>query len=698
MDDLKNFNQVYKKKTSIYKRSKNSNTMKGTKKNKNPINKIKIEINNKSSKNINASTSKFCTTPNQTSTPNIKNIKNNFDTKDNITKKTHQNKLGSIYINSSIQKNQSFNNKNKQKNNSSIRNQQNINLDKKSLFTLYVENGQNIVERNEVWYSDANNNNFTNPNEQKPFSKNSNIIEVNKPIKSKVIKNKNKLSLDVSVKNTSKKIINRTNNNKNTPTNRSFFNSEKQRKTKKIIGRSKINFRKKTNLKLKLDYENCMTLNNNIIQNELNTENKQSLKSIHKSSTNLKRNLTSVHLNTQNNHIPHYLENTVSTKNKKAIPIKKETKLKNNSKYKKILLYKKNYSDRNSINIANNYIKTNEEVNIYNKRRGTDHNLDKMQTTKNFEKKPSFNKTFEKKSSLNIKEKSIEKNKNSFMHHTPNLRTEILTISNENNNNINNYIITKELGKGSYATVKLATHKISKIKYAIKIYSRKSLLDPQKRNTINNEIVILKQLDHINIVKLYEVINTPSHLYLVMEYINGVSLLEIIKQEFNHYISQNRSLKIFIQVLKAIIYCQSKDISHRDIKLENILVIQNDIVKIIDFGFAVKATKSEFQKLFCGTPSYMSPEIVNKQKYIAQYSDIWSMGVLLFSMLYGRFPFRAKEQDVLFEKISNAEVVFPDDVEIDERLKLLFKKIFVIVPTQRPSLKEILNEIMIIDK
>ena len=79
-------------------------------------------------------------------------------------------------------------------------------------------------------------------------------------------------------------------------------------------------------------------------------------------------------------------------------------------------------------------------------------------------------------------------------------------------------------------------------------------------------------------------------------------------------------------------------------KLENILLIKDDIVKIIDFGFAVKTTKETYQKLFCGTPSYMAPEIVNKEKYIAQYSDIWSLGLLFFAMLYGRFPFRAKQQ------------------------------------------------------
>jgi hypothetical protein len=270
--------------------------------------------------------------------------------------------------------------------------------------------------------------------------------------------------------------------------------------------------------------------------------------------------------------------------------------------------------------------------------------------------------------------------------------------SKENNNlkNIDNYIILKELGKGSYASVKLAIHKYNRNKYAIKIYSKKTLLDPEKKGIVNNEIKILKQLDHINIMKLYEVIDTVKYLYLIMEYIDGISLLDTIKKSKDHYFKEQRALKIFIQIVKANIYCQSKNICHRDIKLENILIIKDDIIKLIDFGFAVKADKETYQNLFCGSPSYMAPEIVNKENYIAQYSDIWSLGVLLFSMLYGRFPFKAQTQKELFEKITEAKVKFPNDIEINDKIKILLLKIFVAIPPQRPSLQEILNDISLL--
>ena len=128
--------------------------------------------------------------------------------------------------------------------------------------------------------------------------------------------------------------------------------------------------------------------------------------------------------------------------------------------------------------------------------------------------------------------------------------------------------------------------------------------------------------------------------------------------------------------------------------MENILVIKNDIIKIIDFGFAVKGNRDTYQKLFCGTPSYMPPEIVNKEKYIAQCSDVWSLGVLLYAMLYGRFPFQGKDDKKLFELINKGEVKFPEDIIVSENIKNLLKKILNVNPKLRPSPEEIINEIL----
>ena len=119
--------------------------------------------------------------------------------------------------------------------------------------------------------------------------------------------------------------------------------------------------------------------------------------------------------------------------------------------------------------------------------------------------------------------------------------------------------------------------------------------------------------------------------------------------------------------------------------------MKGDIVKIIDFGFSIKCNKFSYQKLFCGTPSYMPPEMVKKEKYLPYYSDIWSLGVLFFAMLFGRFPFMSKDEDELFKKIIEAKLIFPENITISEKSKNLFRKIFVINPMERPSCDEILS-------
>ena len=375
----------------------------------------------------------------------------------------------------------------------------------------------------------------------------------------------------------------------------------------------------------------------------------------------------------------HYLENTVSTKNK--------------------MVHKK---DINSFEQSKNDISSFSKIDtlcVFDK------NANPLKTKIfRINRTPKIKKDFKKKDGylLNSFNTNINSSRNYIRKNSFNISREMatenniprmLTMTNIKNFNgkLDDYLITKELGKGSYAVVKLAVHKITRNKYAIKIYSKQTLIDPQKRNTVKNEINILKQIDNENIMKLYEVIDTPSNLYLVLEYINGINLLEILKNEKNHFIKEQRAKKLFSQIVKGISYCHKKNIFHRDIKLENILVLKDDTVKIIDFGFGIKCNRDTLQKLFCGTPSYMAPEIVKKEKYIACYSDIWSLGVLFYALLFGIFPFKGKDDDELFAKIIEANLDFPDYNPLSEKIKQMFQKIFVHTPNQRISLDEIIN-------
>ena len=288
-------------------------------------------------------------------------------------------------------------------------------------------------------------------------------------------------------------------------------------------------------------------------------------------------------------------------------------------------------------------------------------------------------------------------------------------------NKIENYFINKEIGKGSYASVKIGINKVNKKKYAIKIYNKIDLLDIDKKKTVKNEIKILKNLNNEYIMKLYEVIDTQSNLFLICEYIQGINILDYMrKNEFN----ENIIKKIFYQIVKGINYLQLQNICHRDIKLENILIVNNNnkekenknnnnnnkkeesTVKIIDFGFSAKFNnKNTYDNFFCGTPNYMSPEIVKKNKYIPFYSDIWSLGILLYAMLYKHFPFHGNSEEELFDSIICDEIEFDDDYEddceneedsnnnnekISDKAKELIIKILKKKPEDRPSTEEIL--------
>ena len=140
----------------------------------------------------------------------------------------------------------------------------------------------------------------------------------------------------------------------------------------------------------------------------------------------------------------------------------------------------------------------------------------------------------------------------------------------------------------------------------------------------------MQQLNHSNILKLYEFIETEEFLYLILEYISGCSLQEYIKKKPERRLDEADACRIFFQIVQALEYCHSKNVAHRDIKLENILLDSVNNIKLIDFGFSTNYPTGQKTKTFCGTPSYMAPEIVSRIEYSGPPVDIWACGVLLF--------------------------------------------------------------------
>jgi serine/threonine protein kinase len=152
--------------------------------------------------------------------------------------------------------------------------------------------------------------------------------------------------------------------------------------------------------------------------------------------------------------------------------------------------------------------------------------------------------------------------------------------------------------------VRLCLDKRDQGKYAVKIYEKYKLTDPMKKKAAQREITVLKRLEHPGIISLHDLIDTPKQIYIVTDYIKGISLQQYSKSVPNRVIRENTARRIFKQVVEGVCYLHANNIVHRDLKLDNILVEETTrMVKLIDFGFSVVVGPGQNLKVFCGTPS-----------------------------------------------------------------------------------------------
>ena len=212
------------------------------------------------------------------------------------------------------------------------------------------------------------------------------------------------------------------------------------------------------------------------------------------------------------------------------------------------------------------------------------------------------------------------------------------------NAKIEDFEVIKHIGRGAYAEVKEAVFTPTKDLVALKIYEKSKLLDPLRRNNLIREIRILESLNHPNIMKIHNCMDAGNKVIMALELIKGKSLkthlYNIAEEKFNS-ISEVEAIPLFKQMISAVAYCHSKGVAHRDLKLDNVLVTPQNVIKIIDFGFASWTKSDKKCRVFCGTPAYMAPEIITKTEYLAQPADVWALGVMLYTMLCGCFPFQS---------------------------------------------------------
>ena len=226
---------------------------------------------------------------------------------------------------------------------------------------------------------------------------------------------------------------------------------------------------------------------------------------------------------------------------------------------------------------------------------------------------------------------------------------------------LSNYKYIRTIGEGTFGKVKLAIHILTGEKVAIKILQKNLIKGQKQYERIHNEIKYLKLLNHPNIIKIYEVIENDFYFFIVMEYATGGELFNYIV--LKEKLSEKETSFFFFQIIQGVRKIHEKKICHRDIKPENLLLSRKNVIKIIDFGLS-----SEYDEVLetpCGSPCYASPEMIKGQKYKGLSVDLWACGVILFAMLFGYLPFDDNDNNILFKKILDCEIDFPEEKEID---------------------------------
>ncbi|CAC5383784.1 MARK [Mytilus coruscus] len=252
---------------------------------------------------------------------------------------------------------------------------------------------------------------------------------------------------------------------------------------------------------------------------------------------------------------------------------------------------------------------------------------------------------------------------------------------------IGKYRLIKTIGKGNFAKVKLAKHVPTGREVAIKIID-KTQLNPSSLQKLFREVRIMKMLDHPNIVKLFEVIQTEKTLYLVMEYASGGEVFDYLVAHGRMKEKEARSK--FRQIVSAVQYCHQKHIVHRDLKAENLLLDGDMNIKIADFGFSNEFVPGNKLDTFCGSPPYAAPELFQGKKYDGPEVDVWSLGVILYTLVSGSLPFDGQNLKELRERVLRGKYRIPFYMSTD--CENLLKKFLVLNPTKRASLENIMRD------
>ncbi|EKM49974.1 uncharacterized protein PHACADRAFT_130433 [Phanerochaete carnosa HHB-10118-sp] len=258
--------------------------------------------------------------------------------------------------------------------------------------------------------------------------------------------------------------------------------------------------------------------------------------------------------------------------------------------------------------------------------------------------------------------------------------------------------IGRTIGKGSSGRVRIARHSKTGQYAAVKIVSKSVLnsrlslrhMDEEAKRVlhgIEREIVIMKLIEHPNIMRLYDVWETSTELYLILEYVEGGELFDYLCDKGR--LSTSEALGHFQQIITAVNYCHRFNVAHRDLKPENLLLDRDGNIKVADFGMAAWQGKSDLLQTACGSPHYAAPEVIMGKSYNGACSDVWSCGVILYALLAGRLPFDDEDLGMLLEKVKIGKYIMPR--EVDSRAQDLISRMLEKDVTKRITVDEILK-------
>uniref|UniRef100_A0A8D3DJD7 MAP/microtubule affinity-regulating kinase 3 n=1 Tax=Scophthalmus maximus TaxID=52904 RepID=A0A8D3DJD7_SCOMX len=282
-------------------------------------------------------------------------------------------------------------------------------------------------------------------------------------------------------------------------------------------------------------------------------------------------------------------------------------------------------------------------------------------------------------------EPPVPPTKSASRHSLPRCRNSFT--STEEHPHIGNYRLLKTIGKGNFAKVKLARHVLTGREVAVKIID-KTQLNPTSLQKLFREVRIMKILNHPNIVKLFEVIETEKTLYLVMEYASGGEVFDYLVAHGR--MKEKEARAKFRQIVSAVQYCHQRRIVHRDLKAENLLLDADMNIKIADFGFSNEFTVGSKLDTFCGSPPYAAPELFQGKKYDGPEVDVWSLGVILYTLVSGSLPFDGQNLKELRERVLRGKYRIPFYMSTD--CENLLKKLLVLNPVKRGSLEQIMKD------